>query len=87
MLANQTNGLGVYGGIQGSDDVNNKYATRLFTDIYHRVQAAGGYTLCGLRVSRVRSERANTLQLVTEVPNNLTVCKHCDRIQKQDLNQ
>ena len=85
MLANETNSLGVFGGMQGSKDGNAKYATRLFTDIYHRVQPAGSYTFCGLRVSRVRSERANTLQLVSDVPNNLTICKHCERIRKQDL--
>ena len=85
MLANETNSLGVFGGIQGSDDANTKYATRLFTEIYHRVQPAGTYTLCGLRVSRITSERANTLQLVTQVPNNLTMCKHCERIRGQDL--
>ena len=87
MLANQTNSLGVYGGIQGSPrNKDARYATRVMTDIYHRVQPSGKYTVCGLRVSRVTSEKANTLQLVNELPNNLTMCKHCQRIQKQDLN-
>jgi hypothetical protein len=64
--------------------VNAMYATRLMTEIYHLVQP-GGHTLCGLRVSRVTSERkTNTLQLVREVPANLTICKHCERIQGQE---
>lgn len=85
MLGNQTNSLGAYEGMRGSDSqVKAKYATRLLTDIYHRVQPNGKYTLCGLTVSRVTSGRVNTLQLVSELPNNLTLCKHCDRIRKQD---
>ena len=85
MLANETNSLGVFGGMQGADDRNAKYATRLFTEIYHRVEPTGAYTMCGLRVSRITSEKGNTLQLVREVPNNLTMCKHCERIRNQDL--
>ena len=62
------------------------YATRLMTEIYHLVQPGGQHTLCGLRVSRVTSERkANTLQRVNEVPQDLTICKHCDRIRNQDV--
>ena len=88
MLANENNDLGAYGGLRGgSRQVFTQYATRVMTDIYHRVQPGGKHTICGLRVSRVISERANTLQLVNEVPNNLTICKHCDRIQKQDLKE
>ena len=61
------------------------YATRQMTDIYHLVQPGGKHTLCGLRISRVTSEKANTLQLVTHLPVKLTICKHCERIQGQDL--
>ena len=54
-------------------------------EIYHLVQPAGQHTLCGLRVSRLSSERrANTLQLRTDLPGNLSICKHCERIRKQD---
>lgn len=65
--------------------VHGGYATRIMTEIYHLVQPGGQHTLCGLRVSRLSSERkANTLQLVTKLPGNLTICKHCDRIRNQD---
>lgn len=61
------------------------YATRLMTGIYHLVQTGGQHTICGLRVSRVTSERkTNTLQLVSELQPSLTICKHCERIRGQD---
>ena len=64
------------------------YATRLMTEIYHLVQPSGQHTLCGLRVSRITSERkANTLQLVSELSGNLTICKHCERIRNQDVRE
>jgi len=66
--------------------VNSMYATRLMTEIYHQVQPGGKHTLCGLRISRVISERkANTLQLVHELPSNVTICKHCERIKGQEV--
>lgn len=87
MLANEKNDLGGYGGLRGgSRQVYTQYATRLMTDIYHVVQPGGKHTVCGLRVSRVISERANTLQLMQELPSNVTLCKHCERIRKQDIN-
>jgi len=62
------------------------YATRLMTAIYHLVLRGGQHTLCGLRISRVMSERkTNTLQLVADVTPNLSICKHCERIKRQDL--
>lgn len=67
-------------------EVNTMYATRMMTDIYHLVQPDGQHTLCGLRISRITSERkTNTLQLVPEVPNSMMICKHCERIRVQDL--
>jgi len=61
------------------------YATRMMTEIYHLVQPRGQHTLCGLRISRITSERkTNTLQLVNDVTPNLTICKHCERIKTQD---
>ena len=73
------------GGSNSARHINAMYATRLMTDIYHLVQPRGEHTLCGLRISRVMSERkASTLQLVTELPPDLTICKHCERIQKQE---
>lgn len=63
------------------------YAIRIMTGIYHLVQDRGQHTLCGLKVSRVKSERqANTLQLANEVQPDLTICKHCERIQGQENN-
>ena len=75
----------------GSDNparqIHAIYATRLMTEIYHLVQPGGQHTLCGLRVSRVTSERkTNTLQLVSQLQANLTICKHCERIQGQENN-
>jgi hypothetical protein len=62
------------------------YATRLMTEIFHLVQPSRQHTLCGLRISRVPSQRkANTLQLVNELPGNPTICKHCERINGQDV--
>ena len=61
------------------------FATRLMTEIYHLVEPNRQNTLCGLRVSRVTSERkTNTLQLVNAVTENLMICKHCERIKSQD---
>lgn len=61
------------------------YATRLITDIFHLVQPGGLQTLCGLRISRVTSERkTNTLQLINQLDPNLAICKHCDRIRGQE---
>jgi hypothetical protein len=68
-----------------SKEVNGMFATRLPTEIYHLVQPGGQHTLCGLRISRVMSERkSNMLQLVPDVQPNLTMCKHCERIREQD---
>ena len=62
------------------------YASRLMTEIYHLVQPGRQHTLCGLRISRITTERkTNTLQLVNDLTPNLTICKHCERIQRQDL--
>jgi hypothetical protein len=61
------------------------YATRMMSDIYHLVQPSGQHTLCGLRISRVISERkTNMLQLVDEMQPDFSICKHCKRIREQD---
>jgi len=74
------------GNVPGSTrHIDTTYATRLMTEIYHLVEPGGQHTLCGLRISRVTSERkTNTLQLVNDLAPNLTICKHCERIQRQD---
>jgi hypothetical protein len=66
-------------------DVVGMYAIKLTTNVYHLVQRGGQDTFCGLRVSRVSSERnAGGLQMVGELPATKKVCKHCDRIKSQD---
>ena len=86
MLVNEHNSTGA--AQNSTRQVNVMYATRLMTEIYHLVQPGGKHTVCGLRISRVSSDRkANTLQLVHELPTHVTICKHCDRIRGQDLKQ
>lgn len=61
------------------------YAIRPINDIYHLVTRGGQDTLCGLRVSRIASDRmGGRLQLVQELPADKTICKHCQRINNQD---
>ncbi len=61
------------------------YAIKFTTDVYHLVQRGGQDTLCGLRITRISSER-NTggLQMVGELPLTKKICKHCERINTQD---
>ena len=64
------------------------YAIRPINEIYHLVTRGGQDTLCGLKVSRIASDRTgNRLQLVNELPHNRTICKHCERIQNQEPGQ
>jgi hypothetical protein len=64
------------------------YAIRPINGIYHLVTRGGQDTLCGLRVSRIASDRTgNRLQLVDEMPSDRTICKHCERIKSQDTEQ
>lgn len=68
--------------------IDATYATRLMTEIYHLVQPGRQHTICGLRISRISSERkTNTLQLVNELSDNLAICKHCERIRSQDTQE
>jgi hypothetical protein len=61
------------------------YAIRPINEIYHLVTRGGQNTLCGLRVSRIASDRTgNRLQLVYQMPAGRTICKHCERIKSQD---
>ena len=65
--------------------VSVMYAIKFSTETYHLVQRGGQDTLCGLRVSRVSSERnAGGLQMVGELPVAKKICKHCERIKSQD---
>lgn len=61
------------------------YAIKLSTEVYHLLQRGGQDTLCGLRISRVSSERnGGGLQMVGELPTTKKICKHCERIKSQD---
>jgi len=61
------------------------YATRLMTDVYHLVEPSRQHTICGLRISRVTSERkSNTLQLTEDVEPIGMICKHCERIKGKE---
>ena len=61
------------------------YAIRPINDIYHLVTRGGQDTLCGLRVSRITSDRTGSrLQVVYDKPGERTICKHCERINNQD---
>lgn len=61
------------------------YAIKLSTEVYHLLQRGGQDTLCGLRVSRVSSERnGGGLQMVGQLPVTKKICKHCERIRNQD---
>lgn len=63
------------------------YAVRPINEIYHVVTRGGQHTLCGLRVSRIVSDRTgDRLQLVNQLPADKAICKHCERIQGQDEN-
>ena len=55
------------------------YAAGTNGSIYHLVMKNDLETLCGLRVSRLRSQQG--LHLVTEVSAQ-SICKHCERIQQ-----
>ena len=64
------------------------YAVRPMNEIYHLVTRGGQDTLCGLRVSRIASDRTgNRLQLVNQLPDDKSICKHCERIKNQEAIQ
>jgi len=55
------------------------FASGTDSGIYHLVVRDDMETLCGLKVSRLKSQQA--LHLITEVSPR-TICKHCERIQQ-----
>jgi hypothetical protein len=55
------------------------YASGPDQGIYHLVVRNELETLCGLRVSRIRSQ--HSLHLVNEVSSGV-MCKHCERINR-----
>jgi hypothetical protein len=56
------------------------YASGADSEIYHLVVRDEFETLCGLRVSRLRSQHA--LHIVEDVSSSV-ICKHCARIGKE----
>lgn len=68
--------------------VADVYAIRSINEIYHLVTRGGQDTLCGLRVNRVAPDRGGaSLQLVSDLPIDKMICKHCERIKGQDIEQ
>ena len=64
------------------------YAIRPINEIYHLVTRGGQDTLCGLRVSRITFDRTgNRLQLIYEMPADRNICKHCERIKRQESDE
>ena len=56
-------------------------------DIYHRIAARGNYTLCGLKVSRISVGGVNPGDTSEQVPPSdeaELLCKHCERIERQE---
>ena len=56
------------------------YATGTGNGIYHLVINNSAETLCGLKVSRMRS--GQSLHLVPDVSGSHVICKHCERIER-----
>ena len=72
-------------GVTYGCEVHAMYAIKLTTDVYHLVQRGGQHTLCGLRISPLTSERnGGWLQMVGSLPEEKKICKHCERINRQD---
>ena len=66
-------------GQAGGIKVEFAFASGMDSGIYHLVVSDDMETLCGLKVSRLKSQQA--LHLITEVSPK-TICKHCERIQQ-----
>jgi len=66
-------------GQAGGIRVEFAFASGMDSGIYHLVERDDMETLCGLKVSRLKSQQA--LHLVTEVSPR-TICKHCERIRQ-----
>jgi hypothetical protein len=56
-------------------------------DIYHVIASRGNYTLCGLKVSRMNAGGANLGDTDERPPASAEgelLCKHCERIERQE---
>jgi len=71
--------LGMSSDQAGGIKVEFAFASGTDSGIYHLVVRDDMETLCGLKVSRLKSQQA--LHLITEVSPR-TICKHCERIQQ-----
>ncbi len=58
------------------------YATGPENGIYHIVVRNKSETLCGLKVSRLRSD--HSLHIVLNESAQYVICKHCERIKQAD---
>jgi hypothetical protein len=61
-----------------------RYATGPGNGVYHLVLTDSSETLCGLRVSRLRSE--HFLHLESDISSEGVICKHCERIKDNKHN-
>jgi len=61
-----------------------KYATGPGNGVYHLVLTDSAETLCGLRVSRLKS--AHLLHLESDISSEGVICKHCERIKDNNQN-
>ena len=66
-------------GRAGGIRVEFAFASGIDSSIYHLVVRHDMETLCGLKVSRLKSQQA--LHLIAEVSPR-AICKHCERIQQ-----
>jgi len=65
----------------------NSYAAGPARQVYHIVLDYSTYTLCGLKVTSLRStlpaKGSGPLYLLSEKPKDRTLCKHCERLQER----
>jgi len=73
------NGQADLGRMEWYDDL---FATGPENGIYHIVVRNKSETLCGLKVSRLRSD--HLLHIVSDESAQYVICKHCERIKQAD---
>jgi len=57
-----------------------RYAIGPGNGVYHIVMKNESETLCGLRVSRFKSQ--HVLHLVSDISDVDSICKHCERLER-----
>ena len=58
--------------------------SRTKREIYHLQAERGNYTLCGLRLGLLNLSKRFTDDEEESLSKDGTLCKHCERIEKQD---